>query len=257
MFKYNFQRFLYLFLLIIVVISCKTTGKISKIETNVIAIDTNQVTKADSVSLLIISPYKQQIEAEMNQVIGYTSQTMSKGNPEGLLNNFIADLILKKANEFYKSSDSEKVDFCLLNNGGLRATIGKGKIIKSNIFDLMPFENQLVVVTLDGEKTNEMFNYIAANGGEPISGFTMGIKDMTAVNVTINGKPFDRSKTYKIVTSDYLANGGDKMIFFSNAIKTELLGQKIRDVIIEYFIEENAKGNILNSKLDKRIYYEK
>jgi hypothetical protein len=53
-----------------------------------------------------------------------------------------------------------------------------------------------------------------------------------------------------------LANGGDKMTFFSNPIKIESLNHAIRDVIIEYFIEENTKGNKLSSKLDKRIYYE-
>jgi len=257
MFKYKIRSLLFIFTLAFIVIACKPTGKITKIEANIIALDTTQVQKDDSVALLIIAPYKGKINAEMNQIIGYTTQAMHKDVPEGLLNNFVADLILKKANDYYLSSDSQKVDFCLLNNGGFRASLGKGAIIKANIFDLMPFENQLVVITLNGESINNMFNYIAANGGEPISGFSMGIKDTLAVNIVINNKPFDKSKVYKVVTSDYLANGGDKMFFFNNAIKTEVLGHKIRDAIIEYIIEENAKGNKLNSMLDKRIYYEK
>ena len=257
MFKYNIRSLLFFFTLAFIVVACKPTGKITKIEANTIAIDTTNVSKGDSIALLIIAPYKSKINAEMNQIIGYATQSMSKDQPEGLLNNFVADLILKKSNDYYIPSDSQKVDFCLLNNGGFRASIGKGAIIKANIFDLMPFENQLVIITLNGESVNNMFNYIAANGGEPISGFSMGIKDTLAVNIVINNKPFDKSKVYKVVTSDYLANGGDKMFFFNNAIKTEVLGHKIRDVIIEYIIEENAKGNKLNSKLDKRIYYEK
>ena len=120
----------------------------------------------------------------------------------------------------------------------------------------MPFDNQLVVVTLNGDKTKEMFKYIVVKGGEPISGYKMGIKDTMAVKIEINDKPFDESKVYKIVTSDYLANGGDKMVFFNNAIKVESLGHQIRDAIIEYIIEENNKGKMMNSKLDKRIYYE-
>lgn len=256
MHQYSFRNIFSLFIFSLFIIACKPTGKITKYEANILAIDTVNVHKEDSVALFIIAPYKQKIEAEMNQIIGYTAQAMEKGKPEALLNNFIADLILIKSNRYYLPEDSHMIDMCLLNSGGLRASLPKGAILKSNIFDLMPFENQLVVVTLDGNKTKEMFDYIVAKGGEPISGFRLGIKDTSALNITINNEPFDKTKTYKVVTSDYLANGGDKMIFFSNAIKVEPLNHMIRDVIIEYFIEENNKGNKLSTKLDKRIYYE-
>jgi 2',3'-cyclic-nucleotide 2'-phosphodiesterase (5'-nucleotidase family) len=256
MLQYNFHKFLLLSSLFLFIIACKPTGKITKIETNIIAVDTTNVHKEDSVALLIIAPYKQKIEAEMNQIIGYTTQAMEKGKPESLLNNFISDLILKKSNDYYLPDDGQKIDICILNTGGLRASLPMGAIMKSNIFDLMPFDNKLVVITLNGDKTKEMFDYIVAKGGEPISGFKMGIKDTMAINIIINDKPFDKSKIYKIVTSDYLANGGDKMTFFNNPIKIETLNHAIRDVIIEYFIEENIKGNKLGSKLDKRIYYE-
>ncbi len=256
MYKYIFRNSLFFVSLILLVIACKPTGIITKYEAQIIALDTTHVAKDDSVALLIIAPYKQKIEAEMNQVIGYTTIAMDKGKPEALLSNFIADLILKKANDYYITSDSQKIDMCLLNTGGLRASLPNGKILKSNIFDLMPFNNELVVITLNGDKTKEMFEYIVSKGGEPISGFKMGIKDTNAVNIIINNTPFDKSKAYKKVTSDNLANGGDKMIFFNNPIKVELLNHQIRDAIIEYFIEENNKGNKLRSKLDKRIYYE-
>ena len=37
-----------------------------------------------------------------------------------------------------------------------------------------------------------------------------------AKNIQIQGKPLDENKTYYVATSDYLANGGDKMTFFKN-----------------------------------------
>jgi len=247
---------LFLSVFILFFSACKSVGKISRQDVAVIAVDTINIVKDDSVSLLIIAPYKKNIETEMNQVLGYTLQSMDKGKPEALLNNFVADLVLKKSNEYYVPSDSHKIDMCILNNGGLRSTLPKGKIIKSNIFELMPFDNKLVVITLSGEMTKQMFEYIVAKGGEPIAGFKIGIKDTAITKVHINGILFDKSKTYKIVTSDYLAYGGDKMYFFKNAIKIEPLDRLIRDIIIEYCIEENNKGNKLNSQLDKRIYYE-
>ena len=61
----------------------------------------------------------------------------------------------------------------------------------------------------------------------------------------IQGVPFDKYKTYKVITSDYLSAGGDKMEFFKNAIKVETTGYKIRDAIIDYLTNEKEKGNSL------------
>ena len=60
----------------------------------------------------------------------------------------------------------------------------------------------------------------------------------------------------KVLTSDYLAGGGDKMNFFLDPIKTERVGIKLRDAIIKYCIQENAKGKQLTGKLDGRITFE-
>jgi 2',3'-cyclic-nucleotide 2'-phosphodiesterase (5'-nucleotidase family) len=118
----------------------------------------------------------------------------------------------------------------------------------------MPFENEIVVLTLTPENTQELMNYIARSGGVPVTGIKMGIQKNEAVNIFVNGKPFDKNKNYKIVTSDYLAEGGDKMFFFKNPIMKETPGLKIRDVLIEYMIEENKKGKTLSAKKDGRVY---
>lgn len=151
--------------------------------------------------------------------------------------------------------DSIKADLCLLNNGGLRATLPKGEITRGKIFELMPFENELVVLTLSGAQTKELFIVLAKFGGMPVSGINIGIADDRPDEVFINDIPFDSSKTYKVVTSDYLANGGGKLQFFNNPLKREDLGIKLRDAIIAYIIEEREKGNKLTSGYDGRIHY--
>ncbi|MGD0712287.1 MAG: 5'-nucleotidase [Bacteroidales bacterium] len=251
------KRYFYLCFSLTILLACKQHAFISKVDTEVISLDSTSLKKQDSVSLNLIKPYREKMDARMNVIMAYSEQVMLKDNPEGVLNNFVADLILQKANEHYKPNDGKKIDFCLLNNGGIRGALPKGAITLKNIYELMPFENAIVIITLSGEKTLQMFNYIAKAGGEPVSGFTMGIKDTSAVNIYANGKPFDKNKNYKIVTSDYSANGGDRMTFFDKPVKREDLTIKLRDAIVEYVKEENAKGNTLKAKLDKRIYYEK
>ena len=248
---------IFFFFILSAFVSCKSHTHVTKVDTAVISIDTNYRVKEDTAALRIIKPFKEQMDLKMNEALAFSSVAMNRNQPEGLLNDFVADLILKKSNELYKPSDNKKIDFCILNYGGLRSSLSKGKITLKKVYELMPFENALVVITLSGEKTKQMFNYIAKAGGEPISGFSMGIKDTIADNILVNGKSFDVTRNYKIVTSDYLANGGDKMNFFKKPIGREDIGIKIRDAIIIYLKEETSKGDTLKEVLDNRIYNEK
>jgi len=255
-YKYIFSRYL-LLLFTITFISCNRHEVISKVETNVIKVDTVNVIKDDSLALATIWPYKSKMQADMDQVLAYSETAFTKAFPEGLLNNFVTDLSLIEANKYYKSTDGTLPEICVMNSGGLRAALPKGVITKGKVFELMPFNNELVVLTLTGEKTKQMFDFIAKKGGIPVAGIKMGIKDTIATNLSVSGKPFDIKKNYKVVTSDYLANGGDKMTFFNDPLNKESLGIKIRDAIIEYMTEENKNGRTLKSQLDKRIYFEK
>ena len=73
----------------------------------------------------------------------------------------------------------------------------------------MPFENILTTVKFEGNDLQSFFDYIAANGGDPISGATFKIKNKKAQDIKINGKPLNLDQSYTVLTSDYIANGGD------------------------------------------------
>lgn len=199
----------------------------------------------------IILPYKKKLENEMNTVLVYSEGEFTKAIPEGSLGNLVADIALHTARQITEA------DFCLLNNGGLRTILPKGGITKGKIFELMPFENELVVVSLSAKKTSELFEYIAGKGGQPVSGISMTInKDKTAKNIRINNEPIHAEKKYNIVTTDYLANGGDQMSFFREPLSIQYLNIKLRDAIIHFLIEENKKERTIAPYTDNRITYE-
>ena len=89
-----------------------------------------------------------------------------------------------------------------------------------------------------------------------MAGAKMGIKENAAADILVDNKPFDVTKNYYIVTSDYLASGGDKMTFFKDPIRKVNINYLVRDAIINYFREQNKMGKVIDSKLDKRIYFE-
>ena len=212
------------------------------------------VVAEDSVIKSAISPYKIKLDKEMNVVLAVSEQAMMKDSPEGLLGNFSADVVLKKSQEYCK--DSCKVDFCVLNNGGLRNPLPKGNITKYDIFLLMPFENEIILLTLNGDAVKELLEFISNKKGMPVSGLRMKIKNQMASDVIIGDKPFDVTKSYTVVTSDYLAAGGDNMTFFANPQRKLSLNKKIRDAIIEHLADENKKGNTIKVKRDGRIQFE-
>lgn len=250
------KNFLY-FISISIIISCSSVSSIESVKYKPILIDSVNVPQFDSSAYNIIAPYKTVIDSQLNIVIGYSTVMMEKAKPEGLLNNFITDLSLKECRKYYKPDDNKNIDMCLLNYGGLRAPLPKGNITKKNIFEIMPFENEFYIAKLNGEDCSDMFNYIAKTHGQPISGFTMEINDTIACNININNKAFCVDSTYKILTSDYLINGGDRMLFFSKAVDIDTLNVKIRDVIMNYIIDESKNSKKISSKLDNRILYTK
>src|SRR5687767_10210940 len=161
-------------------IACSGEKKLSSVETSTLELGANA--SEDSAVLAIIQPYKKVVDKEMNEVLVISNQPLMKGEPEGALGNLIADIILKEGTRLYKPADNIPVSFCLLNNGGLRIPLPKGDITRGHIFELMPFDNEMVVITLTGAKTKELLDFIAARNGMPVAGLKMGIKDKVCVN---------------------------------------------------------------------------
>ncbi len=213
-------------------------------------------TPEDSLMKNVVSPYKTELDKIMNEVLGTSDQPLLKGLPESTLGDFVSDAVLIKTNDIYKPADNAKADICLLNNGGLRSQLPKGAITRGNVFELMPFENSVVILTISGEKTKQLFEMLVQNNGAPFAGARVSAKGKKINKVLIGGKELDITKNYKVVTSDYLASGGDKYYFFKDPIRTDTLDYKLRDAIIDHIKDETKKGNNIKVELDGRITYE-
>lgn len=254
MFKYF--NYLLALIFLILVSACVEKQDNLVVDSLVLSVDSITAPEKDSIIAGKIKKYGEPLKEMMNSVLVYSEVSMSRGTPEGLLNNFVADLTFSIGAELYDTNDQKPIDFCLLNYGGLRTSIPEGAITRSRVFELMPFENELIVVTLTPEKTYELFRYLAeSDKGMPVSGIKLGIKDEYPEVILIGGKPFDKNRNYKVLTSDFLAKGGDNMVFFLQPINYELVGIKVRDAIIKHMENVHEKGQKISSSLDERIFY--
>ena len=210
----------------------------------------------DSIIETFIAPYRDTLEAQMNRVIGHSEKELLSGFPESPLSNFVADLLLSEALQHQNESTNWKQpDLAIINVKGLRAPIAQGSITVRDIFQLMPFENELVIIELSGREVANLFNYMASVDGDGMAGAKFGIRDGKAYQISINQQKLNSDQSYYVATSDYLANGGDHFDVFKDAKLKTGTGLKIRDLIIEHIENLHSKGKIINSSLDKRIYH--
>lgn len=217
------------------------------------------VAQSDSATHAILAPYKLRMDSVMNVVVGITAVPLpnEKGKTETLLGDFVADACLSQGNANYHPADGLPAQVCILNNGGLRASLPQGNVTRGNVFELMPFDNEIVVVTITGNKMWDLVKFAAASGGVPIAGMRIGLKpDKTPGEVLIGGMPFDSTKTYKVMTSDYLANGGDKMAFLKDPIQQDKTGYLLRNAILDTFAEAQKAGKTISPVTDGRMHYE-
>jgi len=243
------KKYLFISLLAISPFSYSQTWEITHATSTKIAIDSSTEVIADKNYEAWLQPVKQKVDAQMNVVIGQAAETMKGHAPESLLSNFNADVYLERASLFL----GEPVDMSVVNLGGLRTVIPAGNITVGKVFELMPFENELVILWLRGDKLMGLLQYFARHGGEGESGVRMTIRNRTAEDITVNGKPIDLNRLYTIATNDYLAGGNDNMVQLGQYEKRTNTGLKIRSILIESIKNETKKGNKVVSKLDGRI----
>lgn len=253
MLKIRNALFIILFLF---VYGCTRTSGPFLVEGSTILLDSVSYPGQDSAWAAEILQYRASLEADMNRVLVYSEQVLERGTPEGLLNNFVADLIFEKGKLIYNPADGQGIDFCLLNYGGLRVPLPQGEITYARVFELLPFENEMVVVTLSPQKVQALAQYLAsAKNGMPVSGIQLIIDQDQPQYFAIQGKDLDFQRNYKVLTSDYLAQGGDNMSFFLDPLHSEQLGVRVRDAIIAHMEALHEKGVKINAKLDGRIAY--
>jgi 2',3'-cyclic-nucleotide 2'-phosphodiesterase (5'-nucleotidase family) len=245
-------RFIFSFLFVLSLGSCKPVYELQKTETSEYIFSDTTSGSGDTIFESVISPYREKMTGVMNEVLGESEYEMEKGIPESRLGNFVADACLTEATKVFYPTDGQQPDFSFFNNGGLRRPIPKGKITRGDVFELMPFENELVVLTLNGESVKKIFNFIASKDGGPVAGARFQIVNHKAVNITIKSEPLDSNTTYKAVTSDYLANGGDSFDFLKD-IQRENVNLKVRDAIINNILAYTKAGLKIKVNTDGRI----
>jgi 2',3'-cyclic-nucleotide 2'-phosphodiesterase (5'-nucleotidase family) len=202
----------------------------------------------------IINPYRKKVALEMNVVIGEVETNLKKEQPESNIGNWACDALAEQTAIYTNTT----VDFAILNYGGLRiGSIAQGEINKGKIFELMPFDNSVVIIEMPGKELDSLFTHMAIKGGWPVSADLKIVADKSGhvKTVKIKNQAIDPEKTYHIASIDYLANGGDNCSFFigKKQIQTDVL---LREAIIDNVDKKHKAGKKINAVKEGRFIVE-
>lgn len=203
---------------------------------------------ADPAVEAMIAPYRSQLEAHLTEVLAQATGLFAKADPEGALDNLVADAVLHGARRLSRDT----VHVVLVNDGGLRVPVAAGPILMRHTYELLPFENYITVLELTGVQLDRLADQVAQSGGEPVAGWTMVLDGEDATRVLVGGVEIDPQATYRLATVDYLADGGGSwsVLWEPSAHEgREDMTVLIRDVFVDYLRERG----VVSPELDGRI----
>jgi 2',3'-cyclic-nucleotide 2'-phosphodiesterase (5'-nucleotidase family) len=218
-----------------------------------IRLDSTYDAKIDPKLAKYVEKKRRHMEKQMQVVVAHTDTELESYAPESPLSNFLTDLLLEESAKYIKDTTFDNLDLSMLNFGGIREPIPAGPITIGKIFSVLPFDNNnMVVVDVKGSELRKMFfnNLRELKTAQSFSaGVRLVYKGGILDSVTINGKPLDDSRTYRMATSNFVENGGDKILADVKTQNIFTQPQPFRTTIIEFF---KAKGKFRGIK-DGRV----
>ena len=250
--KRPFPALFVLLITLVLSLGCKQQGqRLGEIQAGQIRIDST-LEQVDSLETFI-EPYRNRLNEVLDIPLCYAPHSLSKtdGALNSSLGNLMADIILKQADMVFQRREGKGVDIALHNYGGMRTAISRGAVTERTAFEVMPFENAIVIVEMSGATVRKMVDFLArARNPHPVAGRRLVLDaDGRPASISVQGRLLEDSKTYYVATSDYLVGGGNGMTFLEAHSRLYKTGYKIRNAMIDYFREVDT----LTSGVDDRV----
>jgi 2',3'-cyclic-nucleotide 2'-phosphodiesterase/3'-nucleotidase len=182
--------------------------------------------------------------------IARNARALTRGREgESTLGDLVADAMRAEAG----------ADLAFTNIGGLRADLPEGTITKGSVYEVMPFDNTLVVVKLTGAEVRSMIEDGLAHGRvSQQSGLRYRFdparpagRRLVAVTLA-DGSPLDSTRTYTVVVNNFMAGGGDNYDTLLRARDKLDTGSLVREAM-ERYITTRARDGALDVSADGRI----
>jgi 2',3'-cyclic-nucleotide 2'-phosphodiesterase (5'-nucleotidase family) len=201
--------------------------------------------QSDSSIVRLLKPYSDSVNQRMNDTVAEVATKLEKKRPESTLGNFVADACLFMARQKF----NPKAEVAFINYGGLRINaVYEGPLRRATVYEIMPFDNVMVMVPIKGNLLKQYLDGIAKEGGGGVAGISMVMRNKVAEQIKINGQPLDEETTYLMINSDYSSRGP----IFENIeiLQTTYL---IREAILDYCAWHKNQGKKISVLPENRL----
>ncbi|MBU2983042.1 bifunctional metallophosphatase/5'-nucleotidase [Lentibacter algarum] len=189
-----------------------------------------------------IEEMKSRVVAEAAEVIGGDRETCR--SKECTMGNLVADAMLDRVKD-------QGVEIAIQNGGGLRSSIDAGEVTMGEVLSVLPFQNTLSTFEVTGEAVLAALENGASQYEETAGRFAQVAGMSYTVDpsqpagarisdVMVGGAPLDMAKVYKLVSNNYVRNGGDGYKMFRDAENAYDFGPDLADVTAEYLAKNGA-----------------
>lgn len=236
--------------------------QLTSMERTRIIVDSRYDQNPDAAAAAFLAPYKRVNDSIMGPVLGEVAHNMHAKRPESDLSNLVADILIWAAKDY-----NEQPVLGIYNMGGIRADLTKGNVTYGDVLDVAPFENKICFLTLTGAQMMELFQQIAYRRGEGVSKGTELVIKMDAdgkhgqlVSARLHGQEIDPAAEYRVATLNYLREGNDGMPALrqgTNVVSPTDASNNTRYLIMNYFKDHKARGEVVDSQVEGRIKVEK
>lgn len=204
--------------------------------------------KADGSVEAIVAPYRHRVDSISSIKIGKASVDFPQDSDRLL--NWLSDFVKARGEEM----SGTPVDLSIMNKGGIRNSIAKGAVTKGSIMTMLPFDNRIVVIDIAGSDLIDNLAVMARENGQGVSkGVAVTYNDNGVVSANINGETVDPTKTYRLATISYLANGGDYMSPLKKGRTVAVSNGVIFNDIIDAFEKGALKGKTMKPDDTRRM----
>jgi 2',3'-cyclic-nucleotide 2'-phosphodiesterase (5'-nucleotidase family) len=195
----------------------------------------------------IVDKYEAQVRTEFSKVIGTAAADLTRDSTrESDLGDVVTDAM----------RDTSGAQIAFQNGGGIRADIMKGPITLEAVFTALPFDDDLILMDLTGEQISELLEKsVLSENMLQVSGIQI-VYDLSkpagakVASVEVAGKPLAAQATYRVVTNDFLAAGGNQFNIFKQG-RNVSVGPPQRDAVADYI----RKDSPINVQARNRITF--
>ncbi|NLI77845.1 MAG: bifunctional metallophosphatase/5'-nucleotidase [Candidatus Riflebacteria bacterium] len=201
-----------------------------------VPIDASVTVPLDSPVARLVSKYEERIRAQTTQIVGTCLEDLPYPEVEKHERDLpLGTFICETMREFTGA------DLAIMNSGSIRDAIPAGPVTMGRVFQVLPFDNTLVVLTMNGAAVQAMLQFICANYGQ-ITGYqyagltaTYDLDRREVRDIRVGGRPLEAAKDYRVVTINYLADGNQNgRELFREAARRQETGFLMRDALLAW-----------------------